>query len=177
MNQKFDFIVRELWILAWGASVQRANLYIEGIDYTSSKIGEFRQQISDYLSSKIIPEYKSGITETQHYKNIENLIIFANSINKGVLKEAGYKYGVAQKLLNLILKYHWCLGLIVEPPHCPVDRIVIDETIYKGKINWTRITRKSEYQEVIDDVKRLAKKRGLSVSMWELSIYNRRRLP
>jgi hypothetical protein len=126
MNQRTEFIVRELWILAWAASVQRAKLYKKG--NKNSKNDEFRIKIIDYLASDIIPEYKADITETKHYLNIENLIRFANNNNFGVLSETGYKYGVAQKLLNLALKYYWCLGLIKEPPHCPVDRIIINNT-------------------------------------------------
>jgi hypothetical protein len=175
MDKKIDFLVRELWILAWGASVQRAKLYKKDIGSNSKDINIFRNKIIDYLSSKVIPKYKLGITEDQHYKNIENLITFANNINRGILTEAGYKYGVAQKLLNLILKYHWCLGLIAEPPHCPVDRIVVEKTKHRGKINWTHMTEKSEYERVIEEVKRLAENEGLSIPMWELSIFNRRR--
>jgi len=172
MNQMTDFIIRELWILAWAASVQRAKLYKKGNE--NPKTNAFRKKIIDYLSSDIIPEYKNDLTENKHYSNIDKLIKFANNNNFGVLSDAGYKYGVAQKLLNLVLKYHWCLGLIKEPPHCPVDRVVIDSTKYKGKINWTQITQKSEYQKIIEEIKRLAQNINLSIPLWELSIYNRR---
>jgi hypothetical protein len=64
-------------------------------------------------------------------------------VRKTSLGELGYKYGVAQKLLNLFLKYLWCLGTIAEPPHCPVDRIIIGKTCYKDK-NWTEIVQRSE---------------------------------
>ena len=94
-----NFIVRELWILAWGASVQRAKLYKENIEFNSNEITIFRHKIIDYLSSKVIPQYKYKIREDQHYDNIDNIIIFANDINEGVLNNTGYKYGVAQKLL------------------------------------------------------------------------------
>jgi len=174
MNQMTDFIIRELWIMAWAASVQRANLYKKGNE--NSKKDLFRKKIIDYLSSDIIPEYKNDVLEPKHYNNIEKLIEVATHNNFELLSEDGYKYGVAQKLLNLALKYYWCLGLIKEPPHCPVDRVVIDSTIYKGKINWTQIKQKPEYQKIIEEIKRLAQNQNLSVPLWELSIYNRRRL-
>ncbi len=174
LDAKSDYIVRELWILAWGASVQRAKLYKEGVESNSAAVADFRKKIIAYLSSHVIPQYcKTDIAEEQHYANIEGFIAYANSIDSQVLGQLGYKYGVAQKLLNLSLKYQWCLGLISEPPHCPVDRIVINETKYKDKINWTQITERSEYEKVIEDIRRLAKPDGLSPAMWELMIFNR----
>jgi hypothetical protein len=45
-------------------------------------------------------------------------VIFGN-ICKGKIN-----FGIAQKMLNLYLKYMWSLGNIQEPPHFPVDRII-----------------------------------------------------
>ena len=174
MDLKIDFVTGELWILAWNASVQRSGLYRENDGHTPENKNRFRQSITKFLSSEVIPLYKNRIAEEEHYKNIEALIDYAESIKGTLLGDDGYKYGVAQKLLNLALKYYWCLGRIDEPPHCPVDRIVIGKTKFKSSINWTRITRKSEYEGVIEDVKRLARNKGLSVPMWELTIYTRR---
>ena len=135
---------------------------------------KFREDVIKFLTEKIIPQYIEGCTEEQHYENIEVLIAHANEVGSGILGEAGYKYGVAQKLLNLALKYHWCLGLTGEPPHCPIDRIIISKTIHSGKINWTQITKRSQYEEVIKEVKGIADKKGLSISQWELTHYRRR---
>jgi hypothetical protein len=172
-QQKIDFVISELLLLAWSASVQRSNLYKERDGHTQEK-NLFRERITEFLSLKVMPLYKYQISEEDHYKNIDALINYAEKIKGTLLAADGYKYGVAQKLLNLALKYYWCLGLIAEPPHCPIDRIVISETKSKNFINWTRITKKSEYEEVIEDVKRLAHDRGLSVPLWELTIYSRR---
>jgi hypothetical protein len=172
MNAKQDYLLKELWILAWNASVQRADLYRKDIEPSSEDTGHFRANLIGYLSSQVIPAYnKDGIKEEQHYKHIDDLIAYANSVGEKVLGKLGYKYGVAQKLLNLVLKYHWCLGAITEPPHCPVDRIVIDKTRYRGKA-WTKILQRSDYQKIIEDIKRLAGTQ--SVAMWELSIFSRR---
>jgi hypothetical protein len=172
-DPRSDFVISELLLLAWGASVQRSNLYKEKDGHTQEK-NLFRECITEFLSSKVIPLYKNQISEEEHYKNIDALIDCAEEIKGTLLAADGYKYGVAQKLLNLTLKYYWCLGLIAEPPHCPVDRIVISETKFKNLTNWTRITKKAEYQEVIEEVKRLAHSKGLSVPVWELTIYSRR---
>ncbi|HOR78930.1 MAG TPA: hypothetical protein PKZ40_06420 [Anaerolineaceae bacterium] len=170
MKDKIDFIINELWTLAWAASVQRAKLYAKRADSASSAaaIIQFRESVIKFLADKIVPTYAEGCAEELHYTNIEDLIDYANLVNSGVLGEAGYKYGVAQKLLNLALKYYWCLGFIAEPPHCPIDRIIISKTRYNGRINWTQILRRDEYEEVIKEVKALAQAEGLSISQWEL---------
>lgn len=174
MKEKMEFITSELWILAWGASVQRAKLYGEKSNSDSPSQTKFRDEVITFLTEQIIPQYVEGCTEEQHYANIDALIAYANTIDPGILGCSGYKYGVAQKLLNLALKYYWCLGLVSEPHHCPIDRIIISKTRYNGKINWTQITRRHEYEQVIREVKGLAAKKGLSVSQWELKYYSRK---
>lgn len=174
MNDKLQFVMNELWIMAWAGSVQRAKLYKENIDSNSREVVIFRTKVIKFAVDNMIPQYAVVCTEEQHYKNIQSLIDYANTINPGILREDGYKYGVAQKLLNLALKYYWCLGLIADPPHCPVDRIIISKTTHSGKINWTQIKEKTEYQKVIEDIKMLARKSELSIPAWELSIFNRK---
>jgi hypothetical protein len=61
----------------------------------------------DYLMREVIPKYRDGMAEEQHYSQIDNLIVRANDAGSRVLGELGYKYGVAQKLLNLFLNYLW----------------------------------------------------------------------
>lgn len=175
MNEKQQFIVNELWILAWSASVQRAKLYKKDVDITAKQTNKFREDLVQFLKEKIIPLYSaSSCNEEQHYKNIDDLIIYANRINPGILSDLGYKYGVAQKLLNLALKYYWCTELIKEPPHCPIDRIIINKTKYNGKINWTQISERSQYEKIIKEIKALADKKNLSIPMWELKSFRRR---
>lgn len=169
-----DYLVRELLILAWGASVQHVKLYKSGVKSNSREVRLFRGGIFEHLRFTLVPSYKYQVPESEHYKNIDDLIDFANNAGTHILGKDGYKYGVAQKLLNLTLKYCWCLGLLAEPPHCPVDRVVIDKTKFKGDINWTEITEKSEYEKVIREIRRLADTENLSIANWELSYYRRR---
>lgn len=172
-DQKIDFVTSEPLLLAWSASVQRSNLYEEKEGHTQEK-NLFRERLTEFLSLTVIPLYKNQISEEEHYKNIDALIDYAEEIKGTLLAADGYKYGVAQKLLNLALKYYWCLGLIAVPPHCPIDRIVISETKFKSLIKWTQITKKSAYEEIIEEVKHLAYNKGLSVPVSELTIYSRR---
>ncbi|OGR08938.1 MAG: hypothetical protein A3K23_03960 [Desulfobacca sp. RBG_16_58_9] len=173
-KKQIKFITNELWILAWNASVQRANIFKKDRNPTSRVGSKFRKDVIEFIDKTIIPQYANGCNEDQHYKNIDDLIAYANKVDPGILSESGYKYGVAQKLLNLALKYYWCQGLVMEPPHCPVDRIVISNTRYSNEINWTQITEKAQYHKIIEEIKVLANEKGKSIPLWELEIFERR---
>jgi hypothetical protein len=175
MDKKIKYLERELWILAWNASVQHAALYKNGAwQNQREQIDKFRSKVIDHIKDNIIPQYTEVVEESRHCMNIRALIDYATQVDTGVLGKNGYKYGVAQKLLNLALKYYWCLGLIKEPPHCPVDKIVIDKTSFRGKVNWTQIVAEREYLNIISAIRSLAEKDNFSIAQWELNNYERR---
>jgi len=175
MDNRTKYLERELWILAWNASVQHAAVYKKGLYQTQrEQINIFRGKIISYIKDHLIPEYREEIKESSHCLNIERLIDYAIKVDTGVLGKDGYKYGIAQKLLNLSLKYYWCLGLIAEPPHCPIDMIIIDKTEFKGKINWTQMLTEREYLDIISAIRILAKMGNCSIAQWELNNYERR---
>jgi hypothetical protein len=171
---KREFIAGELWMLAWAASVQRAKVYKPGMKADSKDVKTFRRDVATYVATNLLPMYKTRCEEEQHYANIDKLIAHASKVGMAVLPPDGYKFGVAQKLLNLCLKYHWCLGSIEAPPHCPVDRIVIEKTSFRGELNWTEMKTRGEYAAVIAEIDRLAKEKGISIAEWELRNYRRR---
>ena len=174
MDRKTSYLIREFWILAWNASVQRAALYKNGAwENRRDLIDEFKAQIISYIKTHLLDQYTRTVGEQQHCANINALIEHANGIDSGILGHNKYKYGIAQKLLNLALKYYWRLGQITEPPHCPIDKIIIDKTICKGG-NWTQILTESEYLEIISAVRSLAEKENCSIAQWELNNYERR---
>lgn len=174
ISKEQKFIVNEIWILAWNASVQRAKLYKKGLNSEDRKASDFRATIIAHIESELFQSYKDGCSEDQHYQNIESLIKKANALGAGILGTDGYKYGIAQKLLNLAVKYMWCLGHIKEPPHCPVDRIVINKTKFKNKVNWTEIKERKPYEDVINEIKAFAGAKSLTPAQWELLNYARR---
>jgi hypothetical protein len=171
---KDEFIAGELWTMAWAASVQRAKVYRPGIKPDGKDVKAFRRNVASYVGGELLPMYKMRCKEEQHYRNIDGLIAHASKVGTAVLPPHAYKFGVAQKLLNLCLKYHWCLGLTEEPPHCPVDRIVIEKTSYRGKLNWTDIRSREKYAAVIGEIAGLANAEGVSIAKWELRHYRRR---
>jgi hypothetical protein len=167
LTHEQTFLVNELWILAWGASVQRAKLFAK----EGQGKADFRARIKGFVFHQLLRHYEQGCTEEEHYKNIADLVEFGARVLPPLLEDGTYKYGVAQKLLNLTLKYYWCLGYIPEPPQCPVDRIVIGKTHLRGKVNWTEIRDESKYREVIEAIRKVAG--GVSLARWELINYRR----
>ncbi len=82
---------------------------------------------------------------------------------------------MAQKLLNLYLKYLWCMGHVAEPPHCPVDRIILAETTLRDRLNWTKITTREQYMSAINALRQVATAQGQSLAVWELLNYRSNR--
>ena len=168
------FIYREVTILAWGASVQRAKLYNPAIPPEDRDTDMFRLAVLTFIESSLLSKYKTKCSEPDHIKNIQSLVTFGTTAGGTLLGPDGYRFGVAQKLLNLMLKYLWCLGHIVEPPHCPVDRIVLSKTTLRDKLNWTEIKTTAKYSEAINAIRTVAKAANLSLPEWELQFYSRR---
>lgn len=167
---KFEFLSDELWVLSWGASVQRALKYNKGV--ATKDRAKFKQNIINYCSEHILPMYKQEVTEVQHKNNIEKICHYANELDNSSILAQNYNIGIAQKLLNMQLKYLWVSDNIKRPPHCPVDRIILGKTNLKNKLNWTQIETLETYQKAIDAISAVAKNQH--IAEWELHIFNRR---
>lgn len=174
MTNREKFVYNELMLLAWEASVQRSNLYNPSFDTRKETKGAFRKSLVDFFEKSLFGSYINPCEENAHIDNLERFAAFGTTAGSGLLGPDGYKLGVAQKFLNLMLKYLWCIGTISEPPHCPVDRIIIGRTELKGKMNWTEIKTTCEYIEAIGAIRKSANEAGLSVAQWELKVFSRR---
>ena len=171
-DPKSHFLQNEFWILSWNASVQRAVKYAKGT--TEKDRRPFRDYVFKHCNREIIPRYDKGQTEPEHVANIVELRDVALAYPDKGLLIAPYNIGVAQKLLNLQLKYLWCAGLVEMPPHCPIDRIILSHTRLRNRVNWTNMTTVSEYKQAIEAIKE--KTGGKPIAEWELTTYNRRRI-
>ena len=83
------------------------------------------------------------------------------------------KLGTVQKLLNLYLKYLWVLDYIPEPPHCPIDRGILEELRKTNKnlpTSWTKINKEEEYKNCIEEINKIRGKK--SIACWELEFWN-----
>ena len=105
------------------------------------------------------------ITTTRIYLNW-----WSGAHAKADLLANGYPFGIAQKLLNVYLKYQWCSGWIFEPPHCPIDRTILQKLTLENRFIWTTMN-ESDYRAAIDELKKVA--RDSSPAQWELIEFRR----
>lgn len=180
---KDKFLNSEIWNLTFQGGFQRANIYKEDVSEKLRK--EFREQLRAYIEALVEIKYIVEVSEEEHIKNIKGIVKFSE-INKINERTIPINFGVAQKLLNLYLKYIWCLGkLEFAPIHFPVDRIM-QEILNKEAVKlgfpknelkaWTKYEDEVEYLKVIrlaENV-RQSKYNDLSLAEMELEIFERR---
>ena len=108
-----------------------------------------------------------------HVLNLEGIVVFSEDWYD-ILNNGKLNIGVSQKLLNLVLKYYWCLGEIATPPHCPIDRIIQEKGLKsKSIVNWTSMSDIDVYLNLIHKIKQVADKKGQSIAEWELEVFTR----
>ncbi|MBU2920688.1 hypothetical protein KO504_05005 [Winogradskyella psychrotolerans] len=170
-EQQQAFLIEEIWLLTFGGAFQHTGIYkpkTKEIDRT-----RFRNKLRGYVENTILSQYKTSITEdTIHLENIQAIGQFTEVFTE-VLK-APINIGVSQKLLNLALKYYWCLGIIPEPPHCPVDRIIQQRLYKQPLVNWTQLNCADTYMQIIHEIRSKAKDSQQSIAQWELVNFDRR---
>jgi hypothetical protein len=182
---KATFLNNEIWILTFGGGFQRANIYKEKIPEPVRK--EFRKALREKIEALVAKSYHSKVSEEKHVKNIQSIVDFSKEKNI-----EGYtiaiNFGVAQKLLNLYLKYLWCSDkLDTTPVHFPVDRLVQeilnkeakDAGVQKRKLKaWTQFEDEKDYLEVIRFAEKLQEKskrfQNVPLAEMELEMFNRR---
>lgn len=169
-DSKKIFIDDEIWILTFGGGFQRANIYKKGV--SGVKKNELRNYIKQYVRKLVESLYMSKKCPDDK-RHAENISKFCRNISrnfKEILNQGKFKIGIGQKILNLYLKYLWCLGLIPEPPHCPFDRIVISKL--GMNVSWTKLDNIDQYNELVNIARIKAKRKSLAE--WEFEIFSRR---
>jgi hypothetical protein len=172
-KMKRDFLLDEIWVLTVGASFQRANVYKSGESTTENNV--FKQNLKSFivtLSDKYINEQ---IDETAHINNIKSIGTFSASFAH-LLNDGQLRFGVCQKLLNLYLKYLWCLDILkFPPPHFPVDRIIQTKLNISKPYSWTQMIDEAKYLEVIRTARSVMNQyNAQNLAELELMLFNRR---
>jgi hypothetical protein len=170
---KEKFILNEIWQLTINGAFQRANVYsntAKGEKMNKEK-EEFKKELREFVESLSI-QYKSEIKDIdQHYSNIYSISTFSEK-HESLLKDKKLNFGISQKLLNLYLKYLWCLGKIETPPHFPVDRQIQELLDDKNPTAWTSWENKDYYNKVIDKAnKRVLNSGHSSIAELELELF------
>jgi len=159
------FIQSSIGSLTIAAAFQRANIYVKNVDKESSS--DLRNFVFSEIQ-RLSYAYSHPVQEEQHKANIVELSDSISCKYSAILQDGVFRIGIAQKALNLYLKFLWCLDRIPMPPHCPVDALILKKT-GNTKIRWTKIKTIVEYQEAITELKKAAGQ--LPLAKWELEQY------
>lgn len=173
-EQQKKFIKREIWTLTIAAAFQRASVYVDKkVDEKNKDL--FKEELIQYITNEILPKYKTSdkVTEEEHINNIK-LVSNKSKKHSEILTNGHLNFGVSQKMLNLLLKYYWCMFDYPEPPHFPVDRRIQEITDHKI-INWTKIDNSDDYMKIINYLRSKAKTENKSIAKYELEHFERRR--
>jgi hypothetical protein len=183
--KKRRFILEQCLINSIGAAITfrserfyktQKQLKLKKSDYDLEKT-KFRKDFAE----AIIKASKKIISSKPNQRNILikaiNEIVTTLETHKRILAKNQPSFGIAQKALNLFLKYLWCLeipNISKCPPHCPIDSQVLDE-IKKGrekKPKWFHFNQKA-YETAIDKIQHEIKPQLLAeweLSKWESSL-------
>lgn len=169
-TMKQAFIENEIWMLTINGAFQRANVYQGEVKEDSRNA--FKEKLHLHLQNLVQTHYYQSVDDELHLKNIREIEAFAKDFDFIKLN-----FGVSQKLLNLYLKYQWCLDKIPVPPHFPVDRTIQEKLgLTENQIvAWTQIEDEKEYLAIIEAAKLRAKEKNISsIAELELKHFNRK---
>ncbi|MDQ7003852.1 MAG: hypothetical protein Q9N67_02570 [Ghiorsea sp.] len=170
-TKKSDFLNYEIWILTFGGGLQRSGVYTDNV--SDANKSEFRNNVRNKINILVKNKYtKSSVTSKEHISNLIEIQKWINTNHSQVLKNRNIKLGIVQKLVNLYLKYQWCLGLIKTPPHCPFDRIIISKMKLPNPPAWTKLESVDTYKMLVKKATELAGNK--SIAEWELDVFSRR---
>ena len=146
----------------------------------TEKEQEFAQKCADFRSTlkselrNLAKGYSSRDLEDEpHIQNIRDLASRLKQSYAEVLNEDELRFGIAQKAVNMYLKYLWCANLDIRPPHCPFDYGIIAALKLNANFEhkWT-FAHEDDYREWVRLAKVAAEARGFkgfrALSEWEL---------
>ena len=167
--ERIYFLKNQFWASTISASFARAKVYSEepAKPVTDKEKINFKKELFVFIDDLVSKHYSQQVvdenTHIAHIKSIQKHIL--ESEHKAILANETLRFGIAQKLLNLYLKYLWCAKLIEpKPPHFPLDRLIQGKNIEE---NWTSLTCTVKYRNLIN---KLAKEEHKAD--WELFTYN-----
>lgn len=156
--------------MTFGGGFQRANVYSEATD---SEKSELKTALRDFVECNLFPKYSQEVSDDAHVKNIYDLSNHSKQFGN-ILRHNKINFGVSQKLLNLYLKYRWCMGdMEIAPPHFPVDRRIQEIIKFPKIVSWTIFTDHNDYMRIIDHVRSISGEYE-TIAEFELDHFERR---
>lgn len=165
-NEREKFLRNEFLTLSLFGALGRSKSYANSASKKDKD--QFRNALRENLD-KISQAYVSEIKEEKHLSNIKYLADDLTLRFPHCLRKGKFRIGIAQKALNLYLKYLWCAGLIEIPPHCPFDSIIINHLPDCENLKWTSIDTIEDYQKLVVAARKKANEKPLA--QWELEIW------
>lgn len=170
-TERLVFLNSQIFAMTLAATAQRSMLY--AAELTERERRPFQVSLKAALES-CSRQYLSSVPESRHVENIVRLGNDLSTRHPELLNAGRMRIGHAQKALNLYLKYLWCIGRTAEPPHCPIDSIILKKVPGHAQTRWTQLVAPAQYMQIIAAAKEQASTKGLSLAEWELLEYNRR---
>ena len=168
--------------MAWSATVSRSSFYKKGASQADKDaLRDFAKGKVIAIGRQIIAEESGGKSVMSNGKaHIRRINRLKNAVDKchhiAVLPRKNFKFGRAQKFLNLYLKYMWCAGEISMPPHCPFDNIILGKLGVRCSCDkrkpWTNCDNPECYTAWVNEARKKGESKGLSIAEWECVAYS-----
>ena len=163
------------------ASLGRAGVYRASLQVRDAEKAQFRNDLKRLLL-ELASDYQRPVCDELHITNIERVADEITERHRAILRGRTFRIGVAQKALNLFLKYAWALDMLpVAPPHCPFDRAVLEKLSIdccqsKEVCNWTEMDCSDCYRKWVNAARSQRLKCGTctTLSDWEHCVWRRR---
>lgn len=167
------FIVYELGLLTINAtlSTRGKNNPVYESSVKSHQKSKPKKAIRNVLSD-LEQKYIKSPSSEEHTKYIADTAARLTKDIGKYLHNNRFRIGIAQKLINLHLKYLWCSGVIQEPPHCPIDGIIRDAA--NLEYNWIISDDIEDYKAAIESLNQISQTRNETLAQWELRKFRRR---
>lgn len=171
--EKIKFIQNEIWLVTFNAAFQRANVYKESAGEQQKT--DLRNILKLEIENEILSDYHDEVSDAKHIENIYRIKKKSEDFSE-ILNNGSFSFGVCQKILNLYLKFQWCLDRIKStPPHFPVDRRIQTTLKIRNIVSWTTEMGEKEYMDIIriarEKLKQFNKE---SIAELELTLFERR---
>lgn len=101
-KKQYDFLRNEFLTLTIFGALGRSNTYADSVSEKDKN--DFRSALREELDN-LSKQYRISVSEDAHISNIINLSKRLSSRFPNCLRDKRFRIGIAQKTLNLFLKY------------------------------------------------------------------------
>ena len=172
MNRARDFLRDEFFTLTLLGALGRSALWSKDVHENDPVRKQFRDSLKSRLES-LAAAYCSPVADADHLANIRALADELSGRYRERFRDGRFRIGLAQKAINLYLKYLWCAGFAERPPHCPVDAILLAAAGIKDAKPWTKLDSIEEYARLIERLRLEAG--GQPLAEWELDAWSKQK--